>query len=132
MHKGQHLLVDCRDVPRELCVDDQRLLATLAEAASASGATVISQVRYRFGADSAPGCTAVVMLDESHCSVHTYADPGLAAFDFFTCGTTDPNEIWERVRDALGLASVSTREVPRFETRPPAGATLEPMQAAVG
>ena len=90
MHRGQHLLIDCRNVSRELCLADQLLLDSLAQAARESGATVISQVRYRFGDNSPAGCTAIVMLDESHCSVHTYADLGLVAFDFFTCGTTDP------------------------------------------
>ena len=47
---------------------------------------VISQVRYQFGHNSPPGFTAVVVLDESHCSCHTYADLGLIALDVFTCG----------------------------------------------
>jgi len=114
LYGGHHLLVDCYEAPRELCLDDQRLLETLADAAKAAGATVISQVRYRFGADSPPGCTALVMLDESHCSVHTYADPGLLAFDFFTCGDTDARQVWEFVRDRLGLQQAEVREVPRF------------------
>ena len=114
MYKGQHLLVDCRNVTFALCVDDRRLLETLAWAAGEAGATVISQVRYRFGADSPEGCTAMVMLDESHCSVHTYADDGLMAFDFFTCGDTDPARIWDLVRERLELTDVSVREVARF------------------
>lgn len=114
MYRGRHLLVDCRDVPRETCLNDRLLLETLVTAAEAAGATVISQMRYRFGADSPPGCTAVVMLDESHCSVHTYADAGLIAFDFFTCGSTDPNRIWARVRWELGLENATVREVGRF------------------
>ncbi len=119
MHKGQHLLVDCREVPRQLCVNDQLLLDTLAEATRNNGATVISQMRYQFGADSPPGCTAIVMLDESHCSVHTYADAGLVAFDFFTCGDTSPVAIWEEVRDKLGIKNATLRNVSRFDSALP-------------
>lgn len=118
MHKGQHLLIDCHDVPRELCLDDQRLLETMAQAATECGATVISQIRYKFGSDSPPGCTAIVMLDESHCSVHTYADLGLIAMDFFTCGDTDPDRVWETVRRRLGLGEAYVRKVLRFEKAP--------------
>lgn len=122
MHKGQHLLIDCRGVPRSLCLDDQRLMETMARAATRAGATVVSQIRYRFGDDSPPGCTAVVMLDESHCSVHTYADQGLMAFDVFTCGSTDPREVWSLVRNELGIVDAEVREIPRFMMTP--GAVL--------
>ena len=116
MHKGQHHLIDCRGVPRAICLDDRRLLETLAEAATLAGATVVSQIRYRFGDDSPPGCTAVVMLDESHCSVHTYADLGLMAFDVFTCGSTDPRQVWAHIQSKLGIEDVEIREVLRFVT----------------
>jgi len=115
LHKGQHLLVDCHGVPRDLCLNDQLLLETLAQAAQLAGATVISQVRYRFGDNSPAGCTAIVMLDESHCSVHTYADLGMMAIDFFTCGATDPLAIWDIVRGKLKIESASLRMLPRFE-----------------
>jgi S-adenosylmethionine decarboxylase len=115
LHKGQHLLVDCHRVPRELCLDDQLLLETLAQAAQLAGATVISQIRYRFGDNSPAGCTAIVMLDESHCSVHTYADLGMMAIDIFTCGATDPKAIWDTISNKLKIDSASLRMLPRFE-----------------
>jgi S-adenosylmethionine decarboxylase len=97
-------------------MNDQLLLESMAQAAQDAGATVISQIRYQFGGNSPAGCTAIVMLDESHCSVHTYADLGLLALDIFTCGGTDPRAIWESLRARLGLAEVFVRVVPRFET----------------
>ena len=116
MHKGHHLLIDCSGVPRDLCLDDQRLLECMARCATAAGSTVVSQIRYKFGADSPPGCTAVVMLDESHCSVHTYADLGLMAFDIFTCGSTDPCRVWELMQRELGIAQAEVRNIERFQT----------------
>jgi S-adenosylmethionine/arginine decarboxylase-like enzyme len=58
------------------------------------------------------------MLDESHCSVHTYADAGLMAFDFFTCGSTRPEDVWNRVRMRLRLRNARVRSIPRFTSRP--------------
>ena len=114
LHKGQHLLIDCREVPSELCLDDQALLDVMSRAAKLAGSTVISQIRYKFGADSPAGCTCIVMLDESHCSVHTYADLGLMAFDVFTCGTTDPCRVWDIIRKELGILNADVRMVDRF------------------
>jgi len=86
----------------------------MAEAAEEAGATVVSQVRYKFGQDSPPGCTAIVMLDESHCSCHTYADLGLIAMDVFTCGSTDPRRIWDNIRNRLGFTCFQADLVDRF------------------
>jgi S-adenosylmethionine decarboxylase proenzyme len=118
LHKGHHLLIDCNQVSRELCLNDKLLLETMADAAQSAGATVISQIRYRFGEKSPSGCTAIVMLDESHCSVHTYADLGLVAMDIFTCGDTDPKRIWQGIQKSLNLEHASIREYPRFEMEP--------------
>ena len=115
MHKGKDLLIDCKNVRREVCLDDRAFLGAMARAAELAGAQVVSQIRYKFGADSPPGCTAIVMLDESHCSVHTYADLGLVAMDVFTCGSTNPRDIWEFVRSEMGIEDALCREVRRFE-----------------
>jgi S-adenosylmethionine decarboxylase len=90
------------------------MLEAMASGATRAGATVISQVRYKFGSDSPPGFTAVVVLDESHCSVHTYADLGLMAIDVFTCGNTDPADILHFIRDQIDLGDMDVRRVRRF------------------
>ena len=114
MHKGKHLLIDCSNVAREICLDDKLVLNAMARAAERAGATVVSQIRYKFGQDSPPGFTAVVMLDESHCSAHTYADLGLIAMDVFTCGNTEPREVLRYIREEIDLGDVSVREEYRF------------------
>ena len=114
MEKGCHLLIDCRNVAREVCLDDAAMLKALASAAERAGATVISQVRYRFGELSPPGFTAIVMLDESHCSAHSYANDGLIALDIFTCGQTNPRTVLEYLREERDLGEVSIRALPRF------------------
>ena len=114
LHKGLHLLVDCRDVDPTVCADDGLVLDALAEAARESGAEVLSQVRYRFGDKSPPGFTAVVLLDESHCSAHSYADLRLMAIDIFTCGDTNPYEVLKRIQSRIDLGNVTVRECSRF------------------
>jgi S-adenosylmethionine decarboxylase len=86
----------------------------MAAAAEKVGANVVSAVRYKFGQDSPPGFTAIVMLDESHCSAHTYADLGLIAMDIFTCGSTNPAEILREIRKKIDLGDVKVTTMPRF------------------
>ncbi|MFH1845848.1 MAG: adenosylmethionine decarboxylase [bacterium] len=114
MPKGQHLLIDCHTVSRDVCLDDKRFLSVMARAAERAGANVINQVRYRFGADSPPGFTAFLLLDESHCSVHTYAEEGLVALDIFTCGGTDPLVLFRFINDEIDLGTVEIRSCDRF------------------
>lgn len=114
MYKGKHLLIDCRNVARELCLNDRLVLNVMARAAERAGATVVSQVRYKFGSDSPPGFTAVVVLDESHCSAHTYADLGLIALDVFTCGQTNPRDVLRYIREEIDLGEVTVTEQGRF------------------
>ena len=119
LHKGRHLLMDCRNVARTLCLDDKRVLNVMARSAERAGATVVSQVRYKFGHESPPGFTAVVLLDESHCSAHTYADLGLIAMDVFTCGNTNPRDVLRYIQEELDLGDVTITEVNRFSTQAP-------------
>ncbi|NLV46262.1 MAG: adenosylmethionine decarboxylase [Candidatus Hydrogenedentes bacterium] len=111
--------MDCRNVARTLCLDDRRVLNVMARSAERAGATVVSQVRYKFGHESPPGFTAVVLLDESHCSAHTYADLGLIAMDVFTCGNTNPRDVLRYIQEELDLGDVTITEVGRFSTQEP-------------
>ena len=108
--------MDCRNVAREVCLNDRLVLNVMARSAERAGATVVSQVRYKFGSDSPPGFTAVVLLDESHCSAHTYADLGLIAMDVFTCGNTNPRDVLRFIQEELDLGEVTITEVGRFST----------------
>lgn len=117
MAQGKHLLIDCRNVSRDLLLNDKLVLEVMARAATRAGSTVISQMRYKFGHDSPPGFTAIVMLDESHCSAHCYADLGLMAMDVFTCGSTDPREVFRFIVEELNLGDIEMYEVGRFTGR---------------
>jgi S-adenosylmethionine decarboxylase len=114
VYKGKHLLVDCQNVKGEVCLDDEKFLKVMARAAERAGAKVVSQIRYKFGHDSPAGFAAVVMLDESHCSAHTYADLNLVALDIFTCGNTEPRSVLQNIREELDLGDIEVRELPRF------------------
>ena len=112
---GTHVLVDAYRVPTSICLDDGGMLDLIVEAVKeTTSMKIMGQMRYRFGADSDPGFTCICLLDASHCSVHTYAEQGKLAADFFTCGDHNPELIWKYVASKLGLKDYNIKVVPRF------------------
>jgi S-adenosylmethionine decarboxylase len=51
---------------------------------------VLTENWHHFGESS--GYTGVVVLAESHLSIHTWPEVGYAAIDVFMCGNCDPRD----------------------------------------
>lgn len=113
-NKGKHLIIDCKNVSRDVCLDDKAMVNALSVAVQKAGATILSTSRYHLGHNSPPGFACIIMLDESHCSAHSYADEGMIAMDVFTCGNTDPLTVLEYVRELIDLGDCSYQMVGRF------------------
>ncbi|CAM5786717.1 MULTISPECIES: adenosylmethionine decarboxylase [Brevibacillus] len=85
---GRHVAVDTWGVQFDLLNDAEFLKKEMIEAAESCGATVLSVQAKQF---SPQGATVLVLLSESHLSIHTYPERGFAALDCYTCGeTVDP------------------------------------------
>jgi S-adenosylmethionine decarboxylase len=85
---GRHVAVDTWGADFDVLNDAAWLEAQMVEAAEACGATVLSVQSKQF---EPQGATVLVMLSESHLSIHTYPEKGFAALDCYTCGeTVDP------------------------------------------
>jgi S-adenosylmethionine decarboxylase len=80
-------------------------------AAKASRATVMEVAFHRF---EPQGVSGVVVLAESHISIHTWPETGYAAMDFYTCGDhTDPWLACEFAAKMLNAKTMLTTEVKR-------------------
>ena len=85
---GRHVAVDTWGVDFDLLNNEEYLQAQMVDAAEACGATVLSVQSKQF---EPQGATVLVLLSESHLSIHTYPERGFAAIDCYTCGeTVDP------------------------------------------
>jgi S-adenosylmethionine decarboxylase len=80
---GRHVLVDISDTTPEILNDLCALEGALTEAALTEGVTVLNVIRHAFHPS---GVTILILLAESHVSLHTYPEQGKAFFDAFTCG----------------------------------------------
>jgi S-adenosylmethionine decarboxylase len=96
---GRHVAVDTWGVDFDKLNDSEWLQAQLVEAAEVSGATVLSVQSKQF---EPQGATVLVLLSESHLSIHTYPERGFAAIDCYTCGeTVDPQVAIDYLVDVL-------------------------------
>ncbi|GAB6991426.1 adenosylmethionine decarboxylase [Paenibacillus pini] len=85
---GRHVAVDTWGVDFDKLNNAEFLQAQMVDAAEACGATVMSVQSKQF---EPQGATVLVLLSESHLSIHTYPERGFAAIDCYTCGeTVDP------------------------------------------
>ncbi len=80
---GRHWLVDCHGVAAPLLADVATLRALLRSAVEAAGARILFDHFHDFGHDGTPGVTGVVLLAESHATIHTWPEAGFAAVDVF-------------------------------------------------
>lgn len=87
---GRHVVLDTWGGDAHLLNDLDELRAHMIQAAEASGATILSVQAKQF---SPQGVTVLVLLSESHLSIHTYPEKGFAAIDCYTCGTTVDPEV---------------------------------------
>ena len=80
---GTHLLVDLRDCNIDAIRDLEFVKDSLVQAAKAASATVVDVSFHEFNPF---GISGMVVIAESHLSIHTWPEYGYAAVDIFTCG----------------------------------------------
>ncbi len=80
---GRHLLAEFYDCESQVLDNVKWVEEQMNTAAILSGATVIQSSFHRF---LPYGVSGVVVISESHLSIHTWPEYGYAAVDLFTCG----------------------------------------------
>ncbi len=109
MFAGKHIIIECKGQHAHLT--KAALVSILNRAARASGATVLSSHFHRFGPQR--GVTGVLILAESHITVHTWPEHDYAAFDVFMCGTCKPEKAVEIIVSAAPAEMVKTHTLAR-------------------
>lgn len=105
--KGTHFMAEYFGCDITSITDTDTLLCVMNEAVKESGATVLNTIYHVFPNGS--GLTMLIMLSESHASIHTYPEHGSCFVDLFTCGDHCSFEGFDRVlRDYLKPGKVKT------------------------
>lgn len=80
---GRHVLLELSGCPYTLLNDIDFVRKTLKKAAEKAEVTIISENFNRFNPQ---GISGVLIIAESHISIHTWPEYEYAAIDIFTCG----------------------------------------------
>ncbi|RQT57328.1 adenosylmethionine decarboxylase [Burkholderia cepacia] len=108
---GSHVLADLAGIDAALLRDAARLETLLTEAARQAGARVIGAHFHHFGGEH--GVTGVVLLAESHITIHTWPEHRFAAVDAFMCGAARAAEAVDAIAAALGTQAQVRQQVAR-------------------
>lgn len=113
--RARHLLVELSGCDPALLDDVGALTRLLRAAAEAAGARVVAEVFHPFAPH---GVTGVVLIEESHFSIHTWPETGYAAVDFYTCGDARPERAIELLVSGLSAGHADVLEVARGLSAP--------------
>ncbi|GAA5263659.1 MAG: adenosylmethionine decarboxylase [Acidiphilium sp.] len=103
---GTHLLIDIWGASR---LDEPELIdETLRAGALAAGATILHSHFHHFTPNG--GVSGVVVLAESHISIHTWPERGFAALDIFMCGDCNPYQAIPLIKAAFSPSDVQVGE----------------------
>ena len=80
---GRHLLLELLDCDFDAINSLEVVKSTLVEAAKLARATIVDVVFHEFNPF---GISGVVVIAESHLSIHTWPEHRYAAVDIFSCG----------------------------------------------
>jgi S-adenosylmethionine decarboxylase len=96
---GRHVLMELFGCDHEKLKNRALVESVLKEAAVKAKATVVSENFYNFDAQ---GVSGVLLIKESHITVHTWPEYGYVAIDLFTCGKeTKPWLAFDYLREAF-------------------------------
>ena len=108
--RSQHLLAEYFDCDSTILNDLDALKEHLEAATMAAGATPVTTTFHRF---SPQGVSGVVLIEESHLSIHTRPEAGYAAVDFYTCGDCQPQRAHELLLQRLNAGRSETMTLER-------------------
>ncbi len=103
---GMHLLVDLWGATN--LADRVAIDAALRAAAIGAGATILHSHFHHFTPNG--GVSGVVVLAESHISIHTWPERAFAAIDIFMCGSCDPYDSLPVLKAAFAPSSITLGE----------------------
>lgn len=80
---GKHYILELYDCPADLLSNPVFIGQIMEEAALEMQATIVESNFHHF---NPLGVSGVIIIKESHLTIHTWPEYGYAAIDIFTCG----------------------------------------------
>jgi S-adenosylmethionine decarboxylase len=108
---GHHTLIELHGCDAEKLRDVAGARSLMLDAVEQSGGTYVTDIFHHF---TPHGVSGVIVIAESHVTIHTWPEHGYAAADVFTCGDTFRHDVFVRImQEGLQATDVKTRTVQR-------------------
>ncbi|MCX7219209.1 MAG: adenosylmethionine decarboxylase [Burkholderiales bacterium] len=112
---GRHLIADLYGVAPEKLCNASSMEALLRAAAEAAGAHILFSHFHSF--DAGQGITGVVLLAESHITIHTWPEHGYAALDIFICGEAQAELALQHIKQSLAATHCELNRIQRGQSK---------------
>jgi S-adenosylmethionine decarboxylase len=110
-HIGQQLLIDFYQCNYDIINCVEKLTAILKEAIEICGYQILKTISHKY---EPQGISVIVIIAESHFSIHTWPEDNWAAIDIFTCGSMlKKNNIIDFFSKSLGAGNYTTSNILR-------------------
>lgn len=108
---GRHILVEFFQCDQDYLNDVDHIRKIMIQATKDCGATMVTENFHHF---SPHGVSGVIVIAESHLTIHTWPEHGYAAVDLFTCGeTVDPWIAFDVLKEGLKSQEYTYNELKR-------------------
>lgn len=109
--QGDHLLLTFHNCDLSALLDTKRLQKQLEFSAKKAGAHQLDLASHSFPNG---GFTCILLLSESHVSIHTYPEHKSCFMDFFTCGqNTNADQFLKLMQDYLKPENIDKTMIQR-------------------
>jgi S-adenosylmethionine decarboxylase len=108
---GNHILAELRNCNSEVLKDVEKVREIMVAAAKKAKATIVAVSFHEF---SPFGISGVIVIAESHLTIHTWPEYAYAAIDIFTCGDQlQPDMATQHLIKEFGCENPSVLEMKR-------------------
>jgi len=107
---GQHYLVEFIDCDSEKIKYVDQVKEAALSATEKSEANIIEHFFHQY---KPYGVTGMILISESHFSLHTWPDDHYVAFDVLTCGTMYPQRAIDHLKSAFHAQTIKIKRFSR-------------------
>ena len=108
---GVHFIVELIGCPPDKLAKVDEAQKIMVEVVQKAKSKMVGSCFHQF---TPQGASGVILIQESHFSVHTWPEEGYAAADIFTCGEEmDPYVAMEVMKEMFGAREIRYQEIGR-------------------
>ncbi len=107
---GKHIIAELFNCDEYHLNDLKKIEEVMMAAAQLSKATIIKPFFHQF---SPYGISGVIVIAESHFTIHTWPEYGYAAVDVFTCGDLDTQVALDHIKTELRSEKCTVFQIER-------------------